>query len=149
MLIKLTTTQLLMGLFEKFFRLHDPQTPLYQENITISYPPKGPDQMGDLSLMFRYHKTTSIEQSNLLFPVQIQELCMPCKLYPYLDTCSIHVCYQVKGSLSSLGHCTNSRPEICRVVEQISGNRAGWHLLIGITILLFHLLLLSFFIGDE
>ena len=34
--IKLTITQLLMALFEKFFRLHDPQTPLYQENITIS-----------------------------------------------------------------------------------------------------------------
>ena len=27
MLIKLTITQLLMDLFEKFFRLHDPQTP--------------------------------------------------------------------------------------------------------------------------
>ena len=35
MLIKLTITQLLMGLFEKFFRLHDHQTLLYQENITI------------------------------------------------------------------------------------------------------------------
>ena len=31
MLIKLTITQLLMGLFEKLFRLHDPQTPLYQK----------------------------------------------------------------------------------------------------------------------
>ena len=29
MLIKLTITQLLMGLFEKFFRLHDPTPPLF------------------------------------------------------------------------------------------------------------------------
>ena len=35
-----------MGLFEKFVRLRNPQTPLYQENITISYLPKGPDRMG-------------------------------------------------------------------------------------------------------
>ena len=46
MFIKITVTQLIMGLSEKFFRLHDPQTPLYQENTTISYLPKGPDRMG-------------------------------------------------------------------------------------------------------
>ena len=46
MLIKLTITQLLMGLFEKLFRLHDPQPPLSQENITILYLLKGPDRMG-------------------------------------------------------------------------------------------------------
>ena len=34
-----------MGLSETFFRLHDPQTPLYQENITILYLPKGPDRI--------------------------------------------------------------------------------------------------------
>ena len=44
--IKMAVTQLIMGLSEKLFRLHDPQTPLYQENITISYHPKGPDRMG-------------------------------------------------------------------------------------------------------
>ena len=44
--IKMAVTQLIMGLSEKFFCLHDPQTPLYQENITISYLPKGPDRMG-------------------------------------------------------------------------------------------------------
>ena len=46
MLIKLTITQLLMGLFEKIFRLHDPQTPLYQENISTLCLSKGPDRMG-------------------------------------------------------------------------------------------------------
>ena len=46
MFIKMAITQLIMGLSEKFFRLHDPQTPLYQKNITISYLPKGPDRMG-------------------------------------------------------------------------------------------------------
>ena len=46
MLIKMTVTQLIMGLSEKFFRLHDPQTPLYQENITFLYLSKGPDRMG-------------------------------------------------------------------------------------------------------
>ena len=46
MFIKIAITQLIMGLSEKFFRLHDPQTPLYQENITFSYLPKGPDRMG-------------------------------------------------------------------------------------------------------
>ena len=77
MFIKMAVIQLIMGLSEKFFRLHDPQTytgswwrrcgtlhychslavvagsgtsvpqtPLYQENITISYLPKGPDRMG-------------------------------------------------------------------------------------------------------
>ena len=59
MLINLTITQLLMALFEKFFHLHIPQTPLYQENITSSYFPKGPNRMGgalgifyiDLSLL--------------------------------------------------------------------------------------------------
>ena len=45
MFIKMAITQLIMGLSEKFFRLHDPQTPLYQENITLSYLPKGPDRM--------------------------------------------------------------------------------------------------------
>ena len=37
-----------MGSFEKFLRLHDPQTPFYQENITILYLPKGPDRMGNI-----------------------------------------------------------------------------------------------------
>ena len=46
MFIKMAITQLIMGLSEIFFRLHDPQTPLYQENIPISYPSKGPDRMG-------------------------------------------------------------------------------------------------------
>ena len=46
MFIKMAVTQLIMGLSEKFFRLHDPQTPSYHENITISYLPKGPDRMG-------------------------------------------------------------------------------------------------------
>ena len=32
--IKIAVTQLIMGLSEFFFRLHDPQTPLYQINIT-------------------------------------------------------------------------------------------------------------------
>ena len=35
-----------MDLFEKLFRLHDPQNPLYQENITILYLSKGPDRIG-------------------------------------------------------------------------------------------------------
>ena len=51
MIIKLTINQLLMGRFEKFLLLHDPQTPLYQENITIVYLPKGPDRMGLLSYL--------------------------------------------------------------------------------------------------
>ena len=46
MFIKMAITQLIMALSEKLFRLHDPQTPLYQENITILYLPKGPDRMG-------------------------------------------------------------------------------------------------------
>ena len=46
MFMKMAVTQLIMGLSEKFFHLLDPQTPLYQENITISYLPKGPDRMG-------------------------------------------------------------------------------------------------------
>ena len=46
MFMKMTVTQLIMGLSEKFFRLHDPHTPLYQESITILYLPKGPDRMG-------------------------------------------------------------------------------------------------------
>ena len=46
MFMKMAVTQLIMGLSEKFFRLHDPQTPLYQKNITILYLPKGPDRMG-------------------------------------------------------------------------------------------------------
>ena len=46
MFMKMAVTLLIMGLSEKFFRLHDPQTPLYQENITISYLLKGPDRMG-------------------------------------------------------------------------------------------------------
>ena len=45
MFMKMAVTQLIMGLSEKFFRLHDPQTPLYQENITILYLPKVPDRM--------------------------------------------------------------------------------------------------------
>ena len=52
MLIKLTITQFLMGLFEKLFRLHDPQTPLYQECITISYLPKGPARLGSVFATF-------------------------------------------------------------------------------------------------
>ena len=48
MFMKMAVTQLIMGLSEKFFRLHYPQTPLYQEDITISYLPKGPDRMGCL-----------------------------------------------------------------------------------------------------
>ena len=46
MFMKMAVTQLIMGQSEKFFRLHDPQTPLYQENITMSYLPKGPNRMG-------------------------------------------------------------------------------------------------------
>ena len=46
MFMKIAVTQLLIGLFERLFCLHVPQTPLYQENITISYLPKGPDRMG-------------------------------------------------------------------------------------------------------
>ena len=46
MFMKMAVTQLIMGLSEKFLHLHDPQTPLYQENITISYLSKGPDRMG-------------------------------------------------------------------------------------------------------
>ncbi len=42
MFMKMAVTQLIMGLSEKIFRLHNPQTPLYQENITISYLPKVP-----------------------------------------------------------------------------------------------------------
>ena len=50
MFMKMAVTQLIMGLSEKLFRLHDPQTPLYQENITISYIPKGPDRMGCIEI---------------------------------------------------------------------------------------------------
>ena len=58
MLIKLTITQLLMGLFDKFVRLHDPQTPLYRKNITVSYLPKGPDQWVKICMiLFRYQLT--------------------------------------------------------------------------------------------
>ena len=46
MFIKMAVTQLITSLSEKFFHLHDPQTPLYQKNITISYLQKGPDRMG-------------------------------------------------------------------------------------------------------
>ena len=35
MFMKMAVTQLIMGLSEKLFRLHDPQTTLYQENIPI------------------------------------------------------------------------------------------------------------------
>ena len=39
----MAVTQLIMGLSEKFFRLHDPQTPLYQDNFI---PAKGPGSNG-------------------------------------------------------------------------------------------------------
>ena len=52
MFMKMAVTQLIMGLSEKFFRLHDPQTPFYQENITISYLPKGPDRMRTVAVLF-------------------------------------------------------------------------------------------------
>ena len=35
MLIKLTITQLLMGLFENLFRLHDPQTPSIRKSLLL------------------------------------------------------------------------------------------------------------------
>ena len=35
MFMKMAVTQLIMGLSEKFFRLHDPQTPLCQEDISL------------------------------------------------------------------------------------------------------------------
>ena len=43
MLIKMTITQHEMGLLEKIFHLHNPYNPLYQEQFTILYIPKGPD----------------------------------------------------------------------------------------------------------
>ena len=46
MFMKMAVTQLIMSLSEKSFRLHDPQTPLYQDNITILYLLKGSDRMG-------------------------------------------------------------------------------------------------------
>ena len=42
MFIKMAVTQLIIGLSEKFFRLHDPQTPLYPYFV----PPKGPGSNG-------------------------------------------------------------------------------------------------------
>ena len=59
MFMKMAVTQLILGLSDKFFRLHDPQTSLYQENITISYLPKGPDRMGHfkhVSITFTWRK---------------------------------------------------------------------------------------------
>ena len=46
MLMKKAITPLLTGLFEKFFHLHDPQNPLYQEKFTLLYLLKGPDRIG-------------------------------------------------------------------------------------------------------
>ena len=58
--MKMAVTQLVMRLSEKFFHLHDPQTPLFQENITISYFPKGPDRMG---LPLKSYETLLCEKS--------------------------------------------------------------------------------------
>ena len=60
MLIKLTITQLLIGLLEKFFRLYDPQTPLYQENITISYFRSN----GLITMYIKYDKSHQCTSSN-------------------------------------------------------------------------------------
>ena len=52
--MKMAVTQLIIGLSEKFFRLHDPQTPLYLKHINISYLRKGPDRMGPMLNMFPF-----------------------------------------------------------------------------------------------
>ena len=49
MVIKLTITQLLMGLFEKIFRLHNPQTPSLSGKVYYFKSPKGPGSNGLIS----------------------------------------------------------------------------------------------------
>ena len=46
MLTKMAITQVLRALYEKFFRLNDPQNALYQENVAILHLSKGPDGKG-------------------------------------------------------------------------------------------------------